>query len=147
MGQIVQSELAPLGIKVTLQEVNGAQENTLQSTSQFQMSFLYDTTDIIDPDELMTFAAVGGSGAQGTHAEFTNYNNPQVNSLVNKAEGVFSQAARIKIYDQIQLILAQDPPMAYLFYQPFAYSFTSKLHGFSVYPTGNYHFENAWLSK
>jgi peptide/nickel transport system substrate-binding protein len=147
MGQIVQSELAPLGITVTLQEVNGAQENTLQSTSQFQMSFLYDTTDIIDPDELMTFAAVGGSGAQGTHAEFTNYNNPQVDSLVTKAEGVFSQAARIKIYDQIQLILAQDPPMAYLFYQPFAYSFTTKLHGFSVFPTGNYHLENVWLSK
>ena len=147
MGQIVQSELAPLGITVTLQEVNGAQENTLQSNSQFQMSFLYDTTDIIDPDELMTFAAVGGSGAQGTHAEFTNYNNPQVDSLVAKAEGVFSQAARMKIYNQIQLILAQDPPMAYLFYQPFAYSFTSKLHGFSVYPTGNYHLENVWLSK
>lgn len=147
MGQIIQSELAPLGIKVSLQEVNGAQEGTLQSTSQFQMSFLYDTTDIIDPDELITFAAVGGNGAQGTHAEFTNYNNLKVDKLAAQAESVFSHSARKKIYDQIQLILAQDPPMAYLYYQPFAYAFSSKLHGFSVYPTGNYHFENVWLSK
>lgn len=147
MGQILQSELAPLGITVTLQEVNGAQEGTLQSTSQFQMSFLYDTTDIIDPDELMTFAAVGGSGAQGTHAEFTNYNNRQVDNLVMKAEGVFSQATRKAIYNHVQSILAQDPPMAYLYYQPFAYSFSSKVNGFSVYPTGNYHLENVWLSK
>ena len=147
MGQILQSELAPLGITVTLQQVNGAQENTLQSTSQFQMSFLYDTTDIIDPDELMTFAAVGGNGAQGTHAEFTNYNNATVNQLVAKAEHVFGTAARKKIYDQIQLILAQDPPMAYLFYQPFAYAFSNTVHGFSVYPTGNYHLENVWIGK
>ncbi|MEO9180490.1 MAG: ABC transporter substrate-binding protein, partial [Acidimicrobiales bacterium] len=57
LGQIVQAELKPLGIKVTLQEVSGASENTMQQNSQFQMSFLYDTTDIIDPDELITFAA------------------------------------------------------------------------------------------
>ena len=145
MGQIVQSELAPLGIKVTLQQVNGAQEGTLQSTSQFQMSFLYDTTDIIDPDELATFAAVGGTGAQGTHAEFTNYNNKTVDSLVAQAEGVFSQAARIKLYNKMQDILSTDPPMAYLYYQPFQYAYSSKLHGFNVYPTGNYHFENVWL--
>jgi peptide/nickel transport system substrate-binding protein len=147
MGQIVQSELAPLGIKVTLQEVNGAQETTLQDGSQFQMSFLYDTTDIIDPDELMTFAAAGGSGAQGTHAEFTNYDNPQVNKLITEAEHIFPIASRKKIYDQVQLILAQDPPMAYLFYQPFAYAYSNKVHNFNVYPTGNYHFENVWLSK
>jgi peptide/nickel transport system substrate-binding protein len=147
MGQIVQSELLPLGIKVTLQEVNGAQETTLQDESQFQMSFLYDTTDIIDPDELMTFAAAGGSGAQGTHAEFTNYDNAQVNSLIQQAEHVLSMPARKAIYDKVQLILAQDPPMAYLFYQPFAYAYSSKVHGFAVYPTGNYHFENVWLSK
>ena len=147
MGQIVQSELAPLGIKVTLQEVNGAQETTLQDESEFQMSFLYDTTDIIDPDELMTFAAAGGAGAQGTHAEFTNYDNTEVNTLINQAEHVLSMSARKAIYDKVQLILAEDPPMAYLFYQPFAYAYSNKVHNFFVYPTGNYHFENVWLSK
>jgi peptide/nickel transport system substrate-binding protein len=147
MGQIVQSELAPLGIKVTLQEVNGAQEGTLQEDSEFQMSFLYDTTDIIDPDELMTFAAAGGAGAQGTHAEFTNYDNPKVNSLITQAEHVLSQPARKVIYDKVQTLLDTDPPMAYLFYQPFAYAYSDNVHGFSVYPTGNYHFENVWLGK
>ena len=147
MGQIVMSELAPLGIKVTLQEVNGAQETTFQDDSEFQMAFLYDTTDIIDPDELMTFAAVGGSGAQGTHAEFTNYNNVTVDQLVARAEHTFGKSARQKIYDQIQLILAKDPPMAYLYYQPFAYAYSSNVHGFYVYPTGNLHLENVWIGK
>ena len=147
LGQIVQSELKPLGINVTLQEVSGASEGTLQQNSQFQMSFLYDTTDIIDPDELITFAAVGGPAGQGTHAEFTNYNNPMVDKLASQAEGIFSQSARQVLYNKIQLILAQDPPMAYLYYQPFVYAYSAKVNGFTVYPTGNYHLENVWLSK
>jgi peptide/nickel transport system substrate-binding protein len=44
-------------------------------------------------------------------------------------------------------LLDTDPPMAYLFYQPFAYAYSDNVHGFSVYPTGNYHFENVWLGK
>lgn len=147
LGQIVQAELKPLNIKVTLQEVSGADENTLQENSQFQMSFLYDTTDIIDPDELITFAAVGCAAGQGTHAEFTNYCNPALNKLAAQAESVFSQPARKVIYDKIQLMLAQDPPMAYLYYQPFVYALTNNVHGFTVYPTGNYHLEDVWLSK
>jgi peptide/nickel transport system substrate-binding protein len=147
MGQILQSELAPLGIKVTLQEVNGTQENSMIPQSQFQMAFLFDTTDIIDPDELMTLGAVGGSGAQGTRALFTYYDNPTVNQLVAKAENVFSTAARKKIYDQLQLILAKEAPQAYLYYQPFAYAFSKTVHGFSVNPTGNYNLQNVWISK
>jgi peptide/nickel transport system substrate-binding protein len=149
LGQIVQAELKPLGIKVTLQEVSGASENTMQQDSEFQMSFLYDTTDIIDPDELITFAAVGGpaGSGQGTHAEFTNYYNPALNKLATQAEGIFSQSARQVIYNKIQVILDEDAPMAYLYYQPFVYAYGSNVHGFTVYPTGNYHFENVWLSK
>ena len=149
LGQIVQAELKPLGIKVTLQEVAGGAENTMQQNSQFQMSFLYDTTDIIDPDELITFAAVGGpaGSGQGTHAEFTNYYNPTLNKLATQAEGIFNQSARKVIYNKIQLILAHDAPMAYLYYQPFVYAYGSNVHGFTVYPTGNYHLENVWLSK
>jgi peptide/nickel transport system substrate-binding protein len=144
MGQIVQSELAPLGIKVTFQEVSGAQESTDEDTGQYQMSLAYDTTDIIDPDELMSF---GASGSQGFYAGFTWYNNVTVDKLIVEAEHDFSTAARKKIYDQVQLLLVQDPPEAYLFYQPYPYAYSSNVHGFHVNPEGYYNFENVWLSK
>jgi peptide/nickel transport system substrate-binding protein len=37
--------------------------------------------------------------------------------------------------------------MGFLYYSPYAYATSSKLHGFFVTPLGNYHLENAWLSK
>jgi peptide/nickel transport system substrate-binding protein len=144
MGEIIQSELAPLGIHVTLQEVSGSAESTDIETGQYQMSVPYYTTDIIDPDELMAFLA---SGTAGEEAGFTWYNNATVDNLVAEAEHVSSVPERKKLYDEAQVILAQDPPDAYLFYEPYAYAYSNKVHGFYPYPTGNYHLENVWISK
>jgi peptide/nickel transport system substrate-binding protein len=33
-----------------------------------------------------------------------------------------------------------------MYYSPYRYAYTSKLHGFLVYPTGNFHMEDVWLS-
>ena len=52
-----------------------------------------------------------------------------------------------KLYTQIQTLAAQDAFMGFLYYSPFRYAYSSKLHGFLVYPLGNYHLEDAWLSK
>ena len=35
--------------------------------------------------------------------------------------------------------------MAFLYYSPFRYAYSTKVHGFQVYPTGNYHMEDVWL--
>ena len=42
---------------------------------------------------------------------------------------------------------AQDAFMAFLYYSPYRYAFSNNVHGFFVYPTGNYHMEDVWLSK
>ena len=65
----------------------------------------------------------------------------------HEAERTFDQAQRQKLYSQIQAQAAQDAFMGFLFYSPYAYATSSKVHGFYVYPTGNYHMENVWLSK
>ncbi len=144
LAEIIQSELAPLGIKVTLQEVSGAAQNTDIETGAYQLTLNYDTTDIIDPDELMSY---GASGTGGEYAQFTWYNNTTVDKLVAEAEHVFPVAQRKAIYDQIQVILAKDPPQAYLYYQPLPYAYSSNVHGYDVNPEGYYNLENVWLSK
>lgn len=146
LGQIVQAELKPLGIKVTLKEVDPNSEYTDIQNGQYQMAFNYDTTDIIDPDEMVSFSAMGGNTGQKTHALFTNWNSPKVDTWAEQAERIFSQAQRQQLYDKIQVAVAQAAPMAFLYYQPFAYAYSTKVHGFKVYPTGNYHLENVWLS-
>jgi peptide/nickel transport system substrate-binding protein len=147
MAQIIQQELKPLGITVTLRPVDPNSEYTDEQNGQYDMGFNYDTTDIIDPDELISFSAMGGNTGQKTHALFTNYDNTNVDNWAQQAERIFSQPARQALYDKIQVQTADDAVMGYLYYSPFVYAYSSSVHGLSVYPTGNYHLENVWLSS
>ena len=54
-------------------------------------------------------------------------------------------AVRTRLYAQIQKLTAQDAFMAFLYYSPYRYAYSNKIHGFFVYPLGNYHLEDAWL--
>ena len=146
IGQIVQSELKPLGITVTLTPVDPNAEGARLLNGQYQMGFAYDTTDIIDTDEDVSYAVEGGTAGMGCHAIYTNWNSPTVNALAQQAERVFNQAARVPLYSRIQALVAQAAPMAYLYYSPFVYATSKNVHGFQVFPTGNLNLENVWLS-
>jgi len=146
LGQIVQAELKPLGINVTLRQVDPNSEYTDIQNGKYDIAFNYDTTDIIDPDELISFSAMGGTTGQQTHALFTNYDNPEVDHWAEQAERTFDEARRHQLYDEVQVQVAKDAPLAFLYYSPFAYAYSRKVQGFDVYPTGNYHLEDVWLS-
>jgi peptide/nickel transport system substrate-binding protein len=100
--------------------------------------------DIADPDELVTFAVDPNSGAKSF---YTDYNNANVINWTHEAEHTFDKSARQVLYSKIQAQAAQDAFMGFLYYSPYRYAFSDKVHGFYVYPTGNYHMEDVWLSK
>jgi peptide/nickel transport system substrate-binding protein len=147
LAQIVQEELKPLGIQVTLQQVDANSEYTNIQKFDYDMAFNYCTTDIVDPDEMVAYEVMGGNTGQGTHAQWTNYDNAQVDAWAQEAERTFNPAQRLALYSKIQLQAAKDAVDGYLYYSPFVYALSAKVHGFQVYPTGDYHFENVWLSK
>jgi peptide/nickel transport system substrate-binding protein len=107
------------------------------------MVFAYWTMDIADPDELVTFAVDPKGGA---YSFFTNYNNPKVAELSHQAQRETNQAKRRVLYAQIQRLAAQDAFMGFLYYSPYRWAYSSKVHGFFVNPLGNYHLEDVWLS-
>jgi peptide/nickel transport system substrate-binding protein len=141
---IMQSELKPLGIKVNIQQLDPNTANTNLQNLDYDMTFSYWTMDIADPDELVTFAVDPKSGARSF---FTAYDNPAVVNAAHQAEKTFSPQARQALYNTVQSQAAKDAFMAFLYYSPYAYATSSKLHDFFVTPLGNYHLENAWLSK
>jgi peptide/nickel transport system substrate-binding protein len=143
-GQIIQQELQPLGIKVTFKQVDPSIEFTNEQEFKYQLGFSYWTMDIADPDELVTFAVDPGSGAKSF---YTDYSNPDVIKWTHQAEHEFDTQKRQELYSNIQKQAAEDAFMGFLFYSPYRYAYTDKLHGFYVYPTGNYHMEDVWLSK
>jgi len=146
LGQIIQSELKQLGITVTLTPVDPSSEYSDIMNGQYKMGFNYDTTDTEDPDEMVSFSAMGGNTGQDTHALFTNWDNPTVDSLAQQAERIFNQASRQALYDRLQVLVDQGAPMAFLYYSPFVYAVSKNVQGFQVFPTGNYLLQNVWLS-
>jgi peptide/nickel transport system substrate-binding protein len=143
IAQILQQELQPLGITITLAPVDPGTEFTDIQAFNYSMGFSYWTMDIADPDELVTFAVDPGGGA---FSFYTNYSNSDVTNWTHQAEKVFDTTQRQSLYSKIQAQAAQDAFMGFLYYSPYAYGYTSKTHGFLVYPTGNYHIEDVWLS-
>ena len=143
MGQIMQNQLKNLGINVTFKQEDTSTEFQDIEKQNYQLGFSYWTMDIADPDELVAFAIDPKGG--GAHSFYTDYNNPTVINLSHQAERETNIPKRAKLYAQLQKIAAHDAFLGFLYYSPFRYAYSSKLHGFFVYPLGNYHLEDAWL--
>jgi peptide/nickel transport system substrate-binding protein len=143
-GQILQQSLKRLNINVRLKTLDTSTEFEQTQQRKYQLVMAYWTMDIADPDELVTFAVDSKGG--GAASFFTGYNNPTVVKLSHQAQRERSTAKRRSLYAQIQRLAAQDAFLAFLYYSPFRYATTDKVHGFFVYPLGNYHLENVWLS-
>lgn len=144
IGQILQQSLRRLNIDVRFKQVDTSTAFQLIQERKYQLGFSYWTMDIADPDELVTFAVDSKGG--GAFSFFTNYNNPAVVKLSRQAQRERSTGKRRALYAQIQRLAAQDAFMGFLYYSPFRYATTDKVNGFFVYPLGNYHLENVWLS-
>ncbi|GHD05063.1 ABC transporter substrate-binding protein [Tianweitania populi] len=64
------------------------------------------------------------------------YCNEKVDELLNKARGISDQAERKALYDEVQVILADEMPIVYLYYQPWPFAARADLKGFTAYPDG-----------
>lgn len=144
IAQVLQSSLKQLGITMKIENVDPSAAHDLQQQQKYEISHTYWTMDIADPDELVTFAV---DPEAGSHSFYTGYKNAQVIADTKAAQKTFDDAERQKLYTQIQKQAADDAFLAFLYYSPFSYSFSDKVSGFEVYPTGNYHLEDVSLNK
>jgi len=144
IAQILQSSLKELGITVKIQNVDPSAAHDLQSEQKYQISHSYWTMDIADPDELVTFAV---DPTAGSKSFYTSYKNDKVIADTKKAEQTFDDAGRQQLYSAIQKQAADDAFLGFLYYSPFSYSYSTKVQGFQVYPTGNYHLEDVKLGS
>lgn len=144
IAQILQSSLKDLGITVDIQNVDPSAAHDLQEQQKYEISHSYWTMDIADPDELVTFAVDPDAGSK---AFYTSYRNAQVIADTKKAEQTFDDAGRQALYSRVQKQAADDAFLGFLYYSPFSYSFSTKVTGFQVYPTGNYHLEDVTLGQ
>ena len=64
---------------------------------------------------------------------------------MHQAQRTINPNKRRALYAQMQALAAEDASAGYLYYSPFPYAYSSKVHGFFVSPLGNFHMEDVWL--
>ncbi len=132
---VVKSELAAVGINVSIQSYELLTAYDKEDGGHSEMGERYWTNDIIDPDEVATF----GADCQGGAFAFNSYwCDNQVNSLVTDARGELNDSTRQQMYDQIQQTVYQQSPFIVIDYSPYRYGVGDWVHGFHVTPLGNY---------
>lgn len=142
--QLVQSDLAKIGIKVTIKTLDPAALVTAKDGGNYDMTFGLYTTDIVDPDEIARFA---GTYTGGVETLYTGFKNAEMDKLALTGSSAPDQVTRKTAYDKMQQIIADNVPYIPLFYVPGVYSYSKKVHDFHPGATGNYFLENVWLSK
>jgi peptide/nickel transport system substrate-binding protein len=144
IAEYAQQQFAKLGIKLTISVLPDASALAKTETTNYEMSIGYMTSDIVDPDELVSFSMVGTGG---TNSIWTYYNNPTLNKLATQAAGIQDRAQRQKLYDQCNHMFHDDAPMIFLYQTPSLSVSSSKLQGFKVLATGNYRIEECYFSS
>jgi peptide/nickel transport system substrate-binding protein len=132
---VLKSELAAVGITVSIQSYELLTAYNKEDGGHSEMGERYWTNDIIDPDEVATF----GADCQGGAEAFNSYwCDSQANTLVTQARAELSDSSRQQMYNQLQQIVYQQSPFIVIDYSPYRYGVGDWVHGFHVTPLGNY---------
>jgi peptide/nickel transport system substrate-binding protein len=142
--QIVQQQLKPLNIDVTIKALDHAAFESTFQKDDYDLFIDYAINDISDPDEMASFELDFKNGGSGSY--WSSYNNPAVIKLVHQAETLPDGPKRAALYGKIQQLVAGDAPFVPLDYPPYIYASSTKVQGFAVNPGGAYRLENVKLA-
>jgi peptide/nickel transport system substrate-binding protein len=132
---VIKSELAKLGISVDIRTYELLTAYAKEDGGHSQMGQRYWTNDIIDPDEVTTFAVDPNGGANAFN---TYWSDAKATALVHAARSELNTQKRQQMYYDIQKIMYDQSPFLVLDYSPYRYAQGTWVHGFHVNPLGAY---------
>jgi ABC-type transport system substrate-binding protein len=114
IAQIVQSQLAAVGVHLSLDQVSGNALLSLEAAAQKGGGHLQLDGD--DWYEVQPTPAdeVNALYTTGASSNYNSYSNPQVDALAAQARKTFDETTRNKLYAQIQQIIGEDAPFVFL---------------------------------
>jgi peptide/nickel transport system substrate-binding protein len=141
--QLIQDSLSKIGINVTIQTLDPSAAIEAVPAGNFDMTFVYQTTDIIDPDEIIRWVGLADGGS---NAEFSFY-DAGLSDKAAEAATLSDQNARKAIYSEMQKAFNEANPLLTLYYSQSLYSYANNVHDFHPFATGNYNLVDTWVSQ
>lgn len=126
---LIQAQLAEIGITVNIAKIDSTQAWTklTEGSYQAEMNWWYNETR--DPDNALRWC-VWGAGDNKSY--YTNYNNDQVNKMIDQAAGEQDETKRADLYAQVQKITAEEVAQVALFYPPWLNAYSSAVKGLTL---------------
>jgi len=138
INQLLQEQLAAVGIRLKLEPVAQSEwyDRLVKRATNMSPNRW---TQRPDPDGLL-YILFHSDG----YANTTGYKNEQVDRLLEAGRNTYDQAARKKIYDEMQEIVVKDIPMFSLFYSVEYGALRDSVQGFAWIPDQIPRFRDLW---
>ncbi len=111
--QALQQMWAAVGIHTTIKQTEGARFIADATNHQFQMAF-FRFVGRADPD-LNLYRAFHSKYANAVSSNYTRYNNPAMDVLLEQGRSTLDRAQRKQTYAQVSSLLAHDVPYLFMF--------------------------------
>ncbi|GAB7212349.1 ABC transporter substrate-binding protein [Dickeya oryzae] len=135
---LLQQQLAKAGVKVDLQKVDPSQSWNMLIAGDYDISVMYWTNDILDPDQKTTFVL----GHDTNMNYMTRYNNDKVKSLVAAARVEMDPKKREQMYIELQKMAKADVNWIDLYYSSYRNVTRKNIDGFYQNPLGRFFLED-----
>ncbi|MCE6977016.1 ABC transporter substrate-binding protein [Pseudomonas frederiksbergensis] len=134
---LVQQQLAAVGVTATLQKVDPTQSWQMLVDGDYDLSVMYWTNDILDPDQKTTFVL----GHDTNMNYMTRYKNDKVKNLVSSARVEADPAKREQMYVDLQKVAKLDVNWIDLYYSPYINISRKNIENFQQNPLGRFSLE------
>jgi peptide/nickel transport system substrate-binding protein len=143
LGTVLKDMWSQIGVDLELDPVEQAVWKDAYDNNEFEIQYNGWTNDIIDPDELVSYAILPDS-SENYH---TGWTNQEAMDLAQKARAELDPDKRKQLYFRIQEIFNADSPMILLYQVPYVDVTTTKVHNFGHPPTGQWVWKKTWIEQ
>jgi peptide/nickel transport system substrate-binding protein len=141
IGTLLQAQWARIGVTLRLEPLEGGMIRERAFQSDFDVIKIYNSSDVIDPAEL-------------TVNYLCRFTRPTmgvchdgIDQLYNQTEILMNPAERRAAYFRLMQMANEWAVHIPLYYAPARTAIWDSVHGFHIYPTGNFRLWEVWLEK
>ena len=142
---ILKDQWAKLGVNVNIVNLETSVVRTNYREGNYESQPSGWTNDMNDPTQVVNYEMRGGEGTQ--FANWTRYNNPELNDMITKADLELDPTKRAAMYHEIQKIFSEASPLIWLGYTPATGAWQDYVEGMVWDALSYYRFETVKLNK
>jgi peptide/nickel transport system substrate-binding protein len=141
MAQVIQADLAQVGIRATIRTLEWAEWLEEQGAGNYD-TYVLSWNGLIDPDDYFYAQHRTGAGFN-----VTGYSNPEVDALLDQGRRTQDPEERRAIYEQVNQMIVDDAPYIYLYNPLNIQAYRPYVQGYEARPDQAIRFIETWLDR